>query len=154
MKDKSECKMCKKKFKVDDSFRKLFCMSCKYYKEDGHEMNDDECVTKYGTYYACYKQYREILERARHNYLREHYMVPPRDFVIPTSEIKLTTFVDPDLYRYISALTVSIYQLEKDEYNLKRSNPRNPQTFEECIDSLTSLKAKLLKMWACEERYE
>lgn len=112
-------------------------------KKDVNEMDKDEyCVNKYGTYYACYKQYRKILTWARQKYMRENYTCAPRDFVIPTDEIKLTTFIDEDLCRYITALTMSIHKLEGDDL------------YKESMGSLIDLKKKLLEVWDCEGNYQ
>jgi len=104
-------------------------------------MNDEECITKYGTYYICYKQYRKILEQARSNYMKKNWMIPPRDFVIPTDEIKLTMFVDKDLYRYITALTLCIHKLSGDDL------------FKESVGSLIDLNEKLIDVWSYGEGY-
>ena len=96
-----------------------------------------------GSSNTSYYQYEMIMCDARREYMRKHGCCAPSDFGVIDTNLKLTSFEDEELCRYINSLTSCIRDIKTDMWYHESEGRAISDSQKANLDALVELKAKL-----------
>ena len=96
-----------------------------------------------GSSNTSYYQYEMIMCKARTAYMKKHWCCPPPDFGVIDTNLKITSFEDEELCKYINALTSCIRDIKTDMLYHESEGRVVSDPQKANLDALVELKAKL-----------
>lgn len=96
-----------------------------------------------GSSNTSYYQYEMIMCKARTAYMKKHWCCPPPDFGVIDTNLKITSFEDEELCKYINALTSCIRDIKTDMLYHESEGRVSSDPQQANLDALVELKAKL-----------